>query len=170
MSSLTKAYRIKNTGAAQGGQTSTGPNPLTRVSKVSASLQNAKLPQMSATPKPIPNLPKFSELAALEYKDTLINTIIEEHLLKFGYLEAFDMFAYEADMIKKLHMLNENMNKKKTPGAVNASMGMSQSQLGGPPVSVRELQDTILKVNGDLPTRHLQTERTKLSSQTGNEY
>lgn len=146
---MSKAYRIKNSGAAQGGQASTGPNPLTRVSKVSASLQNAKLPQMSATPKPIPNLPKFSELAALEYKDTLINTIIEEHLLKFGYLEAFDIFTQEAEFRKRTVMQNEKFDKKKTLAPPPASMGMSQSQLGGPPMSVRELEDNVMKVAGE---------------------
>lgn len=38
---------------------------------------------------------KYSDLIQQEKKDALLHTIIEEHMIKFGYLGAFDTFSRE---------------------------------------------------------------------------
>lgn len=38
---------------------------------------------------------KYSDLVRQEKKDALLHTIIEEHMIKFGYLGAFDTFSRE---------------------------------------------------------------------------
>jgi hypothetical protein len=66
-------------------------------------IKNSKpsLPKMAASVVATVSVPKgkppvkFSDLVALEKKDSLLNAMIEEHMIKFGYLGAFDIFSRE---------------------------------------------------------------------------
>ena len=70
-----KEYRIKNTKQSM---------PKMHGSVLTAvSVQKGKQPV------------KYSDLIQLEKKDALLHTLIEEHMIKFGYVNAFDTLARE---------------------------------------------------------------------------
>jgi hypothetical protein len=50
---------------------------------------------------------KYSDLILLEKKDALLHSIIEEHMIKFGYLSSFDVFSRELQD-KEVQALNPN--------------------------------------------------------------
>jgi hypothetical protein len=94
-------------------------------------------------PKPKTNL-LFSEFRATHHPDSLLHTVIEEHLLKFGYLNAFDSFAQELPDKLKQRDRKEDL----------------------PPISLTDLKNTIMEVALEL-SRTSNAARTSSSSRTG---
>lgn len=79
-------------------------------SKQSLPKMHASVVATVAAPKGKPPV-KYSDLILLEKKDALLHTIIEEHMIKFGYLGAFDFYSREV-LDKEAQALNPIKNSQ----------------------------------------------------------
>jgi hypothetical protein len=71
-----RAYRIK-------GSKQVLPKVTSSMTSSSSTILNGRRPV------------KYSDLIQREKKDQFLHSIIEEHMIKFGYSDAFDIFANE---------------------------------------------------------------------------
>jgi hypothetical protein len=70
---------------------------------------------------------RYSDLIVKEKKDSLVNTVVEEHLIKFGYVNAFDTFLREASEKEQRSDKNKTLPNKA-------------------PISLTETKEALLKV------------------------
>lgn len=66
---------------------------------------------------------KFSDLIQQEKKDQFLHTIIEEHMIKYGYLNAFDVFVKERQDKEALNgsPVNQSQTVRRMAGPQNLS-------------------------------------------------
>ncbi len=108
-----------------------------RISKVSAVAKSVTgsrntLPPVASSLQQMPNkllrpTQRFSEIMQHERKDALTETIIQEHMIKYGYVNAFDVFVREIQEREVHHQQVRHQPNK-------------------PPISLSEMQQSIMQV------------------------